>query len=132
MAVNGTTPRRTGRLGRPIARLRCPWNPDLVEQVGEAIGAEMLSVGCRQGLAPVLDVARDARWGRNEETFGEDPYLAGVMATRYVKGLQGEKRQVLATLKHFAGHLASEGGHTGGPSCRFSLSVWAWAVLHNV
>ena len=63
-------------------------------------------IGCHQGLAPVLDVARDARWGRTEETFGEDPYLTGVMATRYVRGLQGEKRDMLATLKHFAGHSA--------------------------
>jgi beta-glucosidase-like glycosyl hydrolase len=91
------------------------WNPDLIEAVGKAIGAEARSVGCRQGLAPVLDVARDARWGRTEETFGEDPYLTGVLATRYVVGLQGEKRDLLATLKHYAGHSLSQGGRNHAP-----------------
>jgi beta-glucosidase-like glycosyl hydrolase len=91
------------------------WNPELVEAIGRVIGAESRSVGCRQGLAPVLDVARDARWGRTEETFGEDPYLVGVMATHYVKGLQGEKRDMLATLKHYAGHSFSEGGRNHAP-----------------
>ncbi|WP_316861695.1 glycoside hydrolase family 3 N-terminal domain-containing protein [uncultured Cohaesibacter sp.] len=91
------------------------WNPDLIEEVGKAIGEEARSIGCHQGLAPVLDVARDARWGRTEETFGEDPYLCGLLATRYVKGLQGEKRDLLATLKHYAGHSASEGGRNHAP-----------------
>ncbi|SFD16817.1 glycoside hydrolase family 3 N-terminal domain-containing protein [Tropicimonas isoalkanivorans] len=91
------------------------WNPELVERVGDAIGAELRMIGCHQGLAPVLDVARDSRWGRTEETFGEDPYLTGVLATRYVRGLQGEKRDVLATLKHYAGHSASEGGRNHAP-----------------
>lgn len=91
------------------------WNPELIRQVGAAIGAECLSVGARQGLSPVLDVARDARWGRTEETFGEDPYLTGVLATKYVQGLQGEDRQVLATLKHYVGHSFSEGGRNHAP-----------------
>ena len=91
------------------------WNPELIRQVGAAIGAECLAVGARQGLAPVLDVARDARWGRTEETFGEDPYLTGVLGTRYVQGLQGDDRQVLATLKHFVGHSFSEGGRNHAP-----------------
>lgn len=91
------------------------WNPDLIEKVGEAIGREARSVGCHQGLAPVLDVARDARWGRTEETFGEDPYLVGVLASRYVRGLQGRKRDLLATLKHYAGHSFSEGGRNHAP-----------------
>ena len=91
------------------------WNPELIEDVGKMIGEEARAVGCHQGLAPVLDVARDARWGRTEETFGEDPYLCGLMATHYVKGLQGEKRDLLATLKHYAGHSASEGGRNHAP-----------------
>lgn len=91
------------------------WNPDLIEAVGKAIGLEARSVGCHQGLAPVLDVARDGRWGRTEETFGEDPYLVGVLATRYVRGLQGDKRDLLATLKHYAGHSASEGARNHAP-----------------
>ena len=91
------------------------WNPELIEAVGAAIGEEMRSIGARQGLAPVLDVARDARWGRTEETFGEDPYLVGVLATRYVRGLQGKQRDVLATLKHYAGHSFSEGARNHAP-----------------
>ncbi len=91
------------------------WNPDLVERVARAIGREARSVGCHQGLAPVLDVSRDVRWGRTEETLGEDPYLVGVLGTRFVRGLQGEKRDLLATLKHFAGHSFSEGARNHGP-----------------
>jgi len=91
------------------------WNPDLIERVAQAIGREARSVGCHQGLAPVLDVSRDVRWGRTEETLGEDPYLVGVLGTRFVRGLQGEKRDLLATLKHFAGHSFSEGARNHGP-----------------
>jgi beta-glucosidase len=91
------------------------WNPELIERVAGAIGREARSVGCHQGLAPVLDVSRDVRWGRTEETLGEDPYLVGVLGTRYVRGLQGEKRDLLATLKHFAGHSWSEGARNHGP-----------------
>ncbi|MBB4120252.1 glycoside hydrolase family 3 N-terminal domain-containing protein [Martelella radicis] len=91
------------------------FNPDLIEKVGAAIGQESRAIGCHQGLAPVLDVARDARWGRTEESIGEDPYLTGVIASAYVKGLQGEDRGVLATLKHYAGHSASEGGRNHAP-----------------
>ena len=91
------------------------WNPDLIERAAQAIGREARSVGCHQGLAPVLDVSRDVRWGRTEETFGEDPYLVGVLGTRFVRGLQGEKRDLLATLKHYAGHSWSEGARNHGP-----------------
>ena len=63
----------------------------------------------------MLDVSRDVRWGRTEETFGEDPYLVGVLGTRFVRGLQGEKRDLLATLKHYAGHSWSEGARNHGP-----------------
>lgn len=91
------------------------FNPDLIEKVGAEIGREARAIGCHQGLAPVLDVARDARWGRTEESIGEDPYLTGVIATAYVKGLQGADRGVLATLKHYAGHSASEGGRNHAP-----------------
>ena len=91
------------------------WNPELIQKVGETIGREARSVGCHQGLAPVLDVSRDVRWGRTEETFDEDPYLVGLLATRYVRGLQGPNRDFLATLKHFAGHSFSEGGRNHAP-----------------
>jgi beta-glucosidase len=91
------------------------WNPELIERVAQAIGREARSIGCRQVLAPVLDVSRDVRWGRTEETLGEDPYLVGVLASRYVRGIQGEGRDLLATLKHFAGHSFSEGARNHGP-----------------
>ena len=91
------------------------WNPELVGEVGRIIGEQARSIGCHQGLAPVLDVSRDPRWGRTEETLGEDPYLVGVLACHYVKGLQGEERDLLATLKHFVGHSASEGGRNHAP-----------------
>jgi beta-xylosidase len=91
------------------------WNPELIEAVGQQIREEAKQIGCHQGLAPVLDVSRDVRWGRTEETMGEDPYLVGVLATRYVTGLQGKNREVLATLKHYAGHSFSEGGRNHAP-----------------
>src|SRR5690606_17993781 len=84
------------------------WSPDLVERMGARIGADMRKMGVHQGLAPVLDVVRDARWGRVEETIGEDPYLVGTTATAYIRGL--ESAGVVATLKHFAGHSASNAG----------------------
>jgi beta-glucosidase-like glycosyl hydrolase len=94
------------------------WDPDLIERVAAVIRRQMLAVGARQGLAPVADVARDARWGRIEETIGEDPYLVGVMVSAYVRGLQGDDPTVgvIATLKHFAGYSFSEGGRNFGPT----------------
>jgi beta-xylosidase len=91
------------------------WDEELVKEVAAAIGSELYSVGARQGLAPVLDVSRDVRWGRTEESFGEDPYLAGCLGVAYVRGLQSENRRVLATLKHYAGHSFSEGARNHAP-----------------
>ena len=73
---------------------------------------QLLAVGARHGLAPVLDVARDPRWGRLEETYGEDPVLAGTLGAAYVRALQTEdlSQGVLATGKHFLAHAMSEGG----------------------
>ncbi|WP_354623826.1 glycoside hydrolase family 3 N-terminal domain-containing protein [Psychromonas sp. MME2] len=91
------------------------WNPELIEEMGRIIGEEVRQVGAHHGLAPVLDVSRDVRWGRTEETLGEDPYHVGVLATSYVKGLQTEKRDLLATLKHYVGHSFSEGARNHAP-----------------
>lgn len=91
------------------------WHPGLIKAMADCIGREARSIGCRQALAPVLDVSRDLRWGRTEETFGEDPYLVGIMATEYVRGLQGEKRDLLATLKHYVAHSFSEGARNHAP-----------------
>ena len=89
------------------------FDPDLVHEMAGAIGASMRSVGIHQGLAPVLDVARDMRWGRTEETIGEDPYLVGSIGTAYVRGLQSAG--IEATLKHFAGYSASRTGRNMAP-----------------
>ncbi|MDT0443933.1 beta-xylosidase/alpha-l-arabinosidase [Streptomyces johnsoniae] len=89
------------------------FDPDLVEQAARLIGDSMRSVGIHQGLAPVLDVLRDPRWGRTEETIGEDPYLVATIGTGYVRGL--ETAGVVATLKHFAGHAASRGARNHAP-----------------
>jgi len=89
------------------------WSPDLVRRVGAQIGADMRMMGVHQGLAPVLDVVRDARWGRVEETIGEDPLLVGTIATAYVQGV--ESAGVVATLKHFAGYSASKAGRNLAP-----------------
>jgi beta-xylosidase len=89
------------------------FNPDLIESMAAAIGADMRAGGVHQGLSPVLDVVRDHRWGRVEETLGEDPYLIGTLASAYVRGLQGSG--VLATLKHFAGYSASQAARNHAP-----------------
>ncbi|AKZ54106.1 putative beta-D-xylosidase [Streptomyces ambofaciens ATCC 23877] len=89
------------------------FDPDLVHRMATAIGRDMRSVGVHQGLAPVLDVVRDARWGRVEETIGEDPYLVGTIGTAYVRGL--EDAGIVATLKHFVGYSASRAGRNLAP-----------------
>ncbi|MFD0132643.1 glycoside hydrolase family 3 N-terminal domain-containing protein [Streptomyces sp. NPDC127159] len=89
------------------------FDPDLIHRMAAAIGRDMRSVGVHQGLAPVLDVVRDARWGRVEETIGEDPYLVATVGTAYVRGLQSSG--VVATLKHFVGYSASRAGRNLAP-----------------
>jgi beta-xylosidase len=90
------------------------FDPDLVEEMATAIATGMRRLGVHQGLAPVLDVVRDPRWGRTEETVGEDPYLVGIVGRAYVRGL--ERSGVVATLKHFAGYSASRAGRNMAPS----------------
>ena len=89
------------------------FDPELVGEMARAIGRDMSAVGVHQGLSPVLDVVTDYRWGRVEETMGEDPYVVATLATAYVEGLQDEG--VIATLKHFAGHASSRGGRNHAP-----------------
>ncbi|WP_350347510.1 glycoside hydrolase family 3 N-terminal domain-containing protein [Agromyces sp. G08B096] len=89
------------------------FDPDLIERMSRRIGEDLRSVGVHQGLAPVLDVVRDARWGRVEETMGEDPYLVGTVGAAYVRGL--EAAGVVATLKHFVGYSASKAGRNLAP-----------------
>src|SRR6476469_5329068 len=89
------------------------FDPDLVERMAAAIGRDMAAVGVHHGLSPVVDVVRDYRWGRVEETFGEDPYLVGMMGSAYVRGL--ESTGLVATLTHFAVSGASVAARNHGP-----------------
>ncbi len=89
------------------------FDPQLVQEMSERIGRSMRAVGVHQGLAPVLDVVRDYRWGRVEESIGEDPYLVGTIGASYVKGL--ENTGIVATLKHFAGYSGSRAGRNHAP-----------------
>ncbi|MCD1268929.1 glycosyl hydrolase [Microbacterium sp. MEC084] len=89
------------------------FDPELVEEMGRAIGASMRELGIHQGLAPVLDVIRDPRWGRVDECIAEDPYVVGTIGTAYVRGLQGAG--VHATLKHFLGYSNSRAGRNHAP-----------------
>jgi len=97
--------------------LASSWDPELVQQVAAVIREQMRAVGAHQALAPVLDVARDPRWGRVEETYGEDPYLVSRIGVAYVRGLQGGDLAsgVAATAKHFLGYGLSEGGMNHAP-----------------
>jgi len=98
--------------------LASTWEPELIEEMASVIRTQMRAVGARQTLAPVLDIARDPRWGRTEETFGEDPYLASRMGVAYVRGVQANALRdgVVATGKHFMGYGASEGGLNWAPA----------------
>ncbi|NUU04941.1 glycoside hydrolase family 3 N-terminal domain-containing protein [Leifsonia sp. C5G2] len=89
------------------------FDPELVEEMAGLIGASMRQLGIHQGLAPVLDVIRDPRWGRVDECIAEDPYVVGTLGTAYVRGLQGAG--VHATLKHFVGYSASQAGRNHAP-----------------
>ncbi|WP_116948862.1 glycoside hydrolase family 3 N-terminal domain-containing protein [Jiangella endophytica] len=89
------------------------FDPGLVEELATAIGRDLRAVGIDQGLSPVLDVVRDYRWGRVEESIGEDPYLVATVAAAYVRGLQSTG--LVATLKHFAGYSASRSARNHGP-----------------
>jgi beta-glucosidase len=99
--------------------LAATWNPEIVQKVGAAIAAEARATGVGMILGPVLDLAREPRWGRVEEDYGEDPYLTGQLGLAYVSGAQGESlnsdHSVVAEPKHFAGHGSPEGGTNTSP-----------------
>ncbi|SFU37329.1 beta-glucosidase [Pustulibacterium marinum] len=97
------------------------WNPDLIQKMAEAIALEVRSQGSNVGYGPILDVAREPRWSRVEETFGEDPFLIAELGKAVISGFQGtsksdlkDGKHIAATLKHFAAYGVSEGGHNGG------------------
>lgn len=98
--------------------LASTWDPDLARALAGTVRRQMRAIGAHQALSPVLDVCRDPRWGRAEETFGEDPYLVARMGVSFVRGLQGvdPRLGVIATAKHFVGYGASEGGMNWAPA----------------
>jgi beta-glucosidase len=96
----------------PIAHA-CSWDPELIHEMGLAIARESQALGINQLFAPVLDLARELRYGRVEETYGEDGFLSGEMGYQYVKAVQS--LNVSATVKHFAGFSAPEQGLNTGP-----------------
>jgi beta-glucosidase len=113
-AIGGTS------FPQPIA-LGATFSPELVEALFTMTAAEARVRGTHQALTPVVDVARESRWGRVEETYGEDPYLVSRMGIAAVRGFQGDasfgdKRRVIATLKHFAAHGEPEGGANCAPA----------------
>src|SRR5438874_8208764 len=119
-ALHGLEAEQATSFPQAIA-LASTWNPELVERVFAVAAAEARARGVHQVLAPVVDVARDPRWGRIEETYGEDPYLAARMGVAAVRGFQGTEvtvgpTHVLATLKHMTGHGQPESGTNVGPA----------------
>jgi beta-glucosidase len=109
----------TGTVFPGPLNLASTWNPEVARQTGAAIAAETRATGVDMILAPVLDVARDPRWGRVEEDFGEDAYLTGQLGLGYVRGAQGDSlasdHNVVAEPKHFVGHGSPEGGTNTSP-----------------
>lgn len=93
------------------------WNEELMFKMGEAIALEARLQGANIGYGPVLDIAREPRWSRMEETFGEDPVLTSVLGVSFMKGMQGKSqndgKHLYSTLKHFAAYGIPEGGHNG-------------------
>ena len=124
MALGGTVfPQMIG--------LASTFRPDLAQQMTDVIRKQMRAVGAHQGLAPVLDVARDSRWGRVEETFGEDPILVSQFGVAYVRGLQGDSLKdggVMATGKHFIGHSFSQGGQNCAPAHLGKRDLWDFLI----
>lgn len=106
------------------------WNPDLVEAAAAVAAREARSRGVQWNFAPMVDIARDPRWGRIAESLGEDPYLASALSAAMVRGFQGDDLaapdRIAACAKHFAGYGATEGGRD------YNTTVISPALLHNV
>ncbi|NJD08935.1 MAG: glycoside hydrolase family 3 protein, partial [Gemmatimonadetes bacterium] len=118
--LHGHAAREATSFPQPIA-LASTFDPQLVEALYELTALEARARGAHQALTPVVDVARDPRWGRVEETFGEDPHLAARLGVAAVRGFQGDrefrdKDRLIATLKHMTGHGQPEGGMNCGPA----------------
>jgi beta-glucosidase len=132
-ALHGTQAKRATVFPQAIA-LGSTWDPELIRQIFSVAAAEARAVGANQVLAPVVDVAREPRFGRTEEMYSEDAYLVGELGLAAVRGFQGDgplfgKTHVAATLKHFAGHGQPEGGRNTAPAnigARYFREVHLW------
>ena len=106
------------------------WNPQLIEDAAAVAAREARSIGVHWTFAPMLDIARDARWGRIAESLGEDPHLASVLSSAMVRGFQGDDLsapdRIAACAKHFAGYGAAEGGRD------YNTTVISPSLMHNV
>jgi beta-xylosidase len=110
-ALNGVVAAGFTAFPTPIA-LAATWDSDAVQEMADIMRRQMRAVGMLHALAPVMDVARDARWGRVTETYGEDPYLVGAMSVAFTHGMQGDdlSEGVICCAKHFIGYAQTEGG----------------------
>lgn len=129
--------------------LSSTWDPALIQQMGKVIAKEVRYQGAHIAYGPVLDIAREARWSRVEECFGEDPFLTSQFGVAFVKGLQGNGlrsgENVIATLKHLAGHGVPQGGHNAGaahmgdyelqevylPPFKKAVAAGVWSVMSS-
>jgi beta-xylosidase len=110
-ALNGVVAPGFTAFPTPLA-LAAAWDPDAVQEMADVMRRQMRAVGMLHALAPVMDVARDARWGRVTETYGEDPYLVSAMSVAFTRGMQGDdlSEGVIACAKHFLGYAVTEAG----------------------
>jgi beta-glucosidase len=110
-ALNGVVAPHFTHFPTPIG-LAAMWNPQAIEEMADLMRRQMRSVGMLQALSPVMDIARDARWGRVHETYGEDPYLVTALGVAFTRGMQGKdlREGVLASAKHFLGYAVTEAG----------------------
>jgi len=118
--LHGVQARQSTSFPIPIA-MGSTWNPGLIEDVYDAVAKDIRARGAHQALTPVVDVAREPRWGRIEETFGEDPYLTSRYSVAAVRGFQGNATfdgndHVISTLKHMTGHGQPQSGTNIGPA----------------
>jgi beta-glucosidase len=110
-ALNGVVASHFSAFPTPIG-LAATWDPAAVQEMADIMRRQMRATGMLHALAPVMDVARDARWGRVTETYGEDPYLVSAMSVAFTRGMQGKdlREGVLVCAKHFLGYSVTEGG----------------------
>ncbi|HEY7230806.1 MAG TPA: glycoside hydrolase family 3 protein, partial [Pseudolabrys sp.] len=110
-AANGVVAPQFSGFPTPLG-LAATWDPSAVEEMADIMRRQLRSIGIQQALAPVMDVARDPRWGRVHETFGEDPYLVSAFSVAFTRGMQGRDLHdgVIPSAKHFLGYAVTEGG----------------------